>query len=162
MRKDVTKLTEQDFVSHPLWRYLNDDSLGELIVESVDEWPVPDLSGFVVGASVILKSGKICTAVFSNVDVSSSERNSHFLALSIWNNRRRFHLARYHDRAQEKFGPQALANLLGLSVDDVFPIKYDLTQFVLNANASVLINEVPLEPKNRLTRREIISLAVEG
>jgi hypothetical protein len=58
-----------------------------------------------------------------------------------------------------KNGPEALAIFLGKDVSQIFPISYDLTAYA-TGEESVLIGEVLKEPRERLTRSEIIAMAV--
>ena len=83
----------------------------------------------------------------------------HFLSLSVPSQGEWFHLARYHDSDYAENGPVALAQLLGLTVAEVFPITYDLTSYV-SGEASALKGTILAEPRERLSRDEIISLAV--
>ena len=53
MKKLVDELTEYDVAQHSVWRFLNDDSIGELVVSPVKRLPVKDLLGKVVFTSVI-------------------------------------------------------------------------------------------------------------
>jgi hypothetical protein len=48
---------------------------------------------------------------------------------------------------------------LGLPVEQVFPIRYDLSAFAVG-EPSVLCGEIQREPPSRLSRPEVIALAV--
>ena len=83
----------------------------------------------------------------------------HFLTLSIERDARWFTLARYHDLDRTENGPHALARFLGLSIEEVFPISYDIRQYV-NGEAAALSGYIHEEPRERLSRTEIIRMAV--
>ena len=81
------------------------------------------------------------------------------MTISIERKGRWFHLARYHDADYAERGPQALARFLGLAVDDIFPISYDVRRFV-KGNTAGLKGSISKEPRVRLTRAQIIDMAV--
>jgi hypothetical protein len=54
---------------------------------------------------------------------------------------------------------QALATWLNLAVEDVFPIHFNL-QGIIEAPSEKLRGVVPDEPRKRLSRAEVIALAV--
>ena len=56
-------------------------------------------------------------------------------------------------------GPQALARFLGFPVDDVFPISYGVRKCV-KGHPAALAGSILREPRVRLTRAEIIGMAV--
>jgi hypothetical protein len=94
-----------------------------------------------------------------NVDSENARLNQHFLTISIERDGRWFHLARYHDRDYDSRGPQALAGFLGLKVDEIFPIAFDLRP-VARGSPDALTGVVSKEPSERLSRAQIIALAV--
>ena len=49
---------------------------------------------------------------------------------------------------------------LGLGVDDIFPIRYDIRQWVSGAVTDAVIGTVDAEPVERLSRTELIDLAL--
>ena len=161
MRKDVAQIVESDFPSRPLWTYVNDDELGETLVQSVDQWPVETLDGHLVLDLVTLCCGEKVLTVLSNVNVLSATRNSHFLGLSFIKDAKRFHLARYHDFGQETWGPKSLAKFLGKGLDDIFPIEYDLRRFVLSGDQSALCNQYVLDTQHKLSRKDLIALSLK-
>ncbi|MCV2366472.1 hypothetical protein LNV23_23865 [Paucibacter sp. DJ1R-11] len=86
--------------------------------------------------------------------------NEHFLTLSIVKpSGERFHLARYHDIAYNSSGPDALATFVGLKVDDVFPIEYDIAT-IASGVPSCLRGSLHSQPNVRLSRAELIAMAI--
>jgi hypothetical protein len=67
--------------------------------------------------------------------------------------------SRYHDLDYSEKGPNALADFLGLQIDQVFPISYDIRHAAIG-NASVLMGTILKEPREKLTPAEIIAMAV--
>jgi hypothetical protein len=68
-------------------------------------------------------------------------------------------MARYHDIESDKRGPSVLASLLGMSVDDVFPISYDISELCIG-NPAVLVGTIYKEPHEKLTEAELRQLAL--
>jgi hypothetical protein len=56
-------------------------------------------------------------------------------------------------------GPEALAQFLGLEVDEVFPISYGIRSAV-KGDEAVLQGQIRKAPRERLSRAEIIAIAV--
>jgi hypothetical protein len=157
--KPAASLTVADFQAYPVWEFINDDEVDETAVRPVTQLPVSDLGGKLVGTPVNLAIGREVWALLGNIDARNARLNQHFLTLSIAHAGRWFRLARYHDHDYAERGPEALARVLGLPVDAVFPINYDLRPYA-RGDAAALCGQVDREPKERLTRAEIIALAV--
>jgi hypothetical protein len=154
--KSADLLTVTDFQAHPVWEFLNDDEIGELMMQPV-ELPVESLDNRVVGDQVRLGNGSRVWASFGNFDVTNPRATQHFLDISIERNGEWFPLARYHDSDFARHSPEALARFLGLHVDDVFPITVDVRRFV-HGDPKALIAIVFKEPQERLTREELWAL----
>jgi hypothetical protein len=151
--KRVEKLTVADLEAFPVWEYTNTDGpLGETAVQPVKKIPVENLDGRLVGSQIRLANGSDVWALICNVDSKNPWATQHVLTLSVFNKGTSFDMARYHDYDGNERGPQALANFLGLPVEEVFPIAYDLSRFSLGT--------IPKEPPEKLTRAQIISLAL--
>jgi hypothetical protein len=157
--KRVEDIQIADFKEHPVWEFVNDDSLGETAVQRVESIPVPTLCGKVVGTMVQLANRRTVWATLGNINENDPRSTEQFLALSIERDGKWFHLSRYHDFDYDTRGPEALANFLGLVVDDVFPISYDLARFV-EGNPAALVGQVAKKPKQRLSKEELIALAI--
>jgi hypothetical protein len=157
--KTLESLTIPDLEEHPVWQYVNDDAAGETVIKPVMRLPVRNLIGRVVGTQIKLASGDQVWSLIGNVDVANGRLTEHFLTLTVFRNQLRFTLARYHDIDYAEHGPSALASFLGMNIDDVFPISYDLSR-VTEGEPSALIGSILKEPKEKLTRAQIIALAV--
>jgi hypothetical protein len=159
--KNVEKLTPADFDRFPVWQYTNDDEgeFGEMGVRPIIKTPVKNLDGCIVGTWVRLANGVPVRAMLSNVESTDHRSTQQFLALSIWRNRHWFFLARYFDVDYKDRGPRALAKFLDLTVGQVFPISYDLSQFCIGDSAA-LIGTIEKEPREVLSRAQIMALAV--
>lgn len=155
----IEALTVEDINAYPVWHYVNDDQIGETAVQPVQHLPVNNLDGKVVGTRVKISNGDILWALIGNMDVYNRELNEHFLTISIARDGKWFAMARYHDPDYDKRGPAALANFLDLRMEQVFPISYDLRQYV-KGNPDVLAGEIPKEPKKKLTGDQLIAMAL--
>ncbi len=157
--KPIEALEVSDLQAHAVWQYANVDGTNETLVRPIKRLPVARLTGRVVGTRVKLADGACIWALLGNIDESNARLTEHFLTLSVFQDRRWFTLARYHDFDYGENGPDALARFLGLSIEHVFPIAYDIQQYV-KGNSAALAGLIPKEPRERLARAELISLAV--
>lgn len=157
--KPIESLTVAELIAAPVWQYVNDDRAGETVVRAVRRTPVKKLAGKVIGSEVQFANGARVWALIENIDPRNPRLTEHFLTLSIEHAGQWFHLARYHDFDFAVRGPEALSRFLGLGVDEAFPISFDLRPFA-EGEPAVLKGQVGREPRERLTRGEIIALAV--
>jgi hypothetical protein len=84
-------------------------------------------------------------AIIGNIDLADPRLSKHFLTISIEQGGRWFHLARYHDHDYGERGPEQLASFLGLQVEAVFPIAYNVTSTVRGQRAAAR-GEILAEP----------------
>lgn len=157
--KPIEDLTDFDLKQYPIWQYVNDDRFGETMVRPVRKFPVVNFSNRVVGDYVNFSNGFKVLGLIGNVDVKNTKLTEHFLTLSILKEGTWYSLPRYHDFDYSERGPSALAEFLGLNVDDIYPISFDIRRFSAG-NEAVLAGYIAKEPLCRLSRAEIIALAV--
>jgi len=157
--RPVDSLRPTDLVTHSVWEFVSDDDPYETHVHPVAERPTNSLENRVVGAEVELANGSRVWALLGNIDVNDARRTRHFLTVSVFVREEWFHLARYHDVDCEVRGPAQLAMALGLGIDDIFPIRYNIGPWV-SAAADSVVGRVDAEPLERLSRTELISLAL--
>ena len=157
--KPIEALEVGDLQAHAVWQYADVDGANETLVRPIKRLPVAHLAGRVVATRVQLANGACVWALLGNIDESNARLSGHFLTVSVVQDKRWFTLARYHDFDYSENGPDALAHFLGLPIDEVFPIAYDIREYVKGDNAA-LVGLVPKEPRERLARSEIIALAV--
>jgi hypothetical protein len=157
--RPIASLRPGDFDAHPIWRFVSGDEPDETWVLPTASRRSARLSGKVIGTEVTLADGSRRWALFSNIDPDDPQLTTHFLSLSLFIGGKWFPLARYHDVDVNKHGPRALAAMLRRPLGKVFPIRYDLRQYVRNGS-SWLEGVIDQSPAERLTRSEIIALAV--
>ena len=121
----------------------------------------PALEGRVVGTTLRLANGKEVWGILGNITTGNPRMTRHFLTVSVLRNGKWFTMARYHDVGYEERGPDALATFLGLSTDQVFPVRYDVRSHS-EGDPTALAGAIPAHPAQTLTRGELIALAVEG
>jgi hypothetical protein len=164
--KKVDGLTLRDVKAHPVWEYALDvegvEGNDETSVRPVREIPVSTLRGRVVGTRVRLANGTSVWALLGNVDERSARRTQHFLQVTVWRGAKAFDLARYQDSDYARRGPKALARFLGLAIDDVFPLAYDLRAVAKKGRPAALAGTIPKEPPEKLSGDELTDLAIAG
>jgi hypothetical protein len=158
--KPVANLTPGDLVRFPVWEYDNDNETlpgrDETWVVPVTNLPVSSLSGRVVGVSLGL-GGRNEVGLLGNIAVANARATREFATLSVYHKGSWFHLARYFDYDWDRRGPTQLAEFLGLTVAEVFPIWYDLSKVALG-HPEVLRSRIEAEPAERLTAPQRMAL----
>jgi hypothetical protein len=157
--RPVESLRPADFLENRIWEFVSTDAPDETHVRPVQERLVDSLDNRIIGVEVQLANGRKVWGVLGNVDVNDIRRTRQFLTLSAFVQESWFHLARYQDLDRAKRGPARLAKGLGLPIDAVFPIHYDITSWVTAAPGACR-GSIETEPPERLTRAEWIRLAV--
>ena len=155
----VESLTVADVASSPVWKYTNSDGKGELVVRAETKLPVKNLTGRLVGTQVRLANGMHTWALIGNVDANNPRLTEHFLTVSIERAGKWFALARYHDYDYADRGPDALSQFLGMPIDDIFPIVFDVRKYSLG-NPAALTGSIGKAPREVLSRADIIAMAV--
>jgi len=158
--KSVARLRESDLLPLRVYQFIAEEDLhDETWVREVTELPLRKLDDCLIGTPVRLANGTMHTALLSNLSFDAN-LNDHFLTLAIFRNEEeRFDLARYHDPDFATRGPEQLAMFLGLRVGEVFPVRVELERTVI-AGTDSFSAQVLAEPRRRLSRSELIALAV--
>src|SRR5262249_31717883 len=158
--KTVDQLTVEDIKTFPVWEYTNANEMlmDETVVRPVPSLPVDHLTGRIVGTEVRLANGTSVWSTLSNIRVDNPRLTKHALTLAVFSGLRCFVMSRYYDVDYAQQGPYALAAFLGLRVDDVFPIAYDISKYCRRASPA-LQGVVEKEPREKLSTDEIIKLA---
>jgi hypothetical protein len=137
----------------------NNDEGDDTELRPVKRLPVSRLTCRIVRTRVRLANGNYIPALISNLDTEDARMNEHFATLSIERKGTWFELARYHDVDYRQRGPNALARFLGLPVNEVFPISYDVGKYVVG-DAAALKGTALKKPRTRLTRAKLIAMPV--
>lgn len=158
-KKNIELLNEEDAEQSSVWKYVPNHTGRTVLVSPMTTRPLKNLDGKVVLTKIELANGMQLQGMLGNIDPENPELTKHFLTLSVLRDGKWFHLSRYHDIDYKKFGPKKLAIFLGLNVTDVFPIKYDISG-LFKIQSNVLSGLIPEEPDEKLSRDDIIALAV--
>lgn len=157
--KSFDQLEIPDFEKYPVWQIVEDDKYVNLMLNPVKKLPVNNLESRIVGTRVTLADGTVTWAILSNISLSDKLKNTHFLNASINCNGSWFDLARYHDSDFQHRSGDVLALKLGKSIENIFPIVYDLSQ-VASGDQDVLRGKINYLVTEQLTMSELISMAV--
>jgi hypothetical protein len=166
MKHEITKcvesLTIADFEAFPVWEFTNRDEskFGDLEVRPVKKIPVENFLSRLVGTRVTLANSDRVFAVLGNIDSKHPRATKHFLSLTIMHGNKKFFLARYFDAIRYRDGPDALAKFLNLPIEQVFPIRYDVSKYCIDGDPAAVIGEIEKDPKEKLTRDERITLSL--
>jgi hypothetical protein len=160
-KKFAVDLVPSDLERVPVWRLSDDDFDEDSCVIAEERWPVKTGGSRVFGVQVRLANGSHVWAALGNVDGRNATMMRHFLAVSVWADGEWFHLARYHDVTADQFGPAALAAKLGLRLDAVFPIEFDLRPLLQGENPEAR-GTVEAVPAERLSNEELLRLVIES
>jgi hypothetical protein len=156
--KKLVDITVDDLRQWPVWEYLPGDV--EPFLVPVERLPVVKLDNRLVGSTVVLYNGQRCCAILGNISLENKRSTQHFLTLSIERNGTWFDLARYHDVDYARRGPVQLAMFLKLKTEDVFPITYDISRLAIGLR-DIVVGEIPLKPRERLSKSKLIKLALQ-
>jgi hypothetical protein len=157
--KNIEALRITDLRKFAVWEFVNDERPNRILVRPVKRTSVSHLRGRVIGTQVRLANGMSIWALLGNVDARNATLNQHLLTISVLCNNHWFTMARYHDIDRERRGAAEIAKFLGLAIDQVFPITYDL-RTICKGLSSALVGKIDKEPTEKLTRAQIIALAV--
>ena len=69
--KPAETLMVADFKAHPVWKFLNDDEIGETMARPVEKLPVETLDNRLVGTKVRLANGLEIWGLLGNFDVTN-------------------------------------------------------------------------------------------
>ena len=162
--KSADQLSPSDFSKHQIWEFASDAEANlpdETCLRPVKQLPVRSLVGRLVGTELTLANGQPVQGVLGNIDLGDPVSTEHFLTVTVFNKSgKRFDLARYHDFDYSRRGPSALASFLGLPVGSIFPIQYDISA-VATGKAECLCRAIPEVPAARLSKTELINLAIK-
>jgi len=154
----IDLLSIADMERHPVWKFSNDDH-HDTSVYPLNEYPVINTGGVLFTTQIRFANEKLFWAIIGNVHSENVLATEQFLALSIVHNDKKLPLARYFDPTFARLGPESFAKLLNYSVDDVFPISYDISKYVI-APEEITKGKILKEPKQRLSKDELMKMVL--
>jgi hypothetical protein len=157
---EVTQLRPELLEKHPVWDFAMDqESRGDTLVRPVSDLPVDSIRNRVVGVRGELANGRPVWLLLQNLNLEDAGDNECFKAASFYRDGRWFHLARPDEPEWDIFGPEALAEFLGLSLAEVFPVRYDLSRCCRGLD-EVLHDTIEQESVRTLTADEVVQGAI--
>lgn len=156
IKTTIDTISVGDIQANTVWTFC---SGGDLAIEPVKKIPCTTLNGRIVGTQVELADGTMVWALLGNINTENPAFSKHFITVSIESRGDWFHLARYHDFDYDERGPAKLSEWLNKPLEQVFPIAYDI-RHAFNGESVALKGKIEREPSGKLTRAEIIAMAV--
>lgn len=156
-QKAFSKLTVDDIKNHPVWEF---SSNGRSVIP-IRSLPVKCLTGRAVGVEVTLANQTRIWAILTNVSLDTPEYNPHLTSARLDVSGEWFDLGRYFDADYEDRTPRHFSELMGLSVNEAFPISYDLSSVAIGTQES-LVGEIPAVVERQLPLSELMKFVVRN
>lgn len=151
----LAALTKSLLRAERVWEFCGNNWKGKRLVRPVKELPIADAANCLLGCELTLADGTKVYGHITNLSLTSSEENQHFLTLSVFAGGEAVRLARYHDADFAERGPGALARKLGKREDEVFPISFDMSEIAVGAPGCVR-GRILKEPQQKLSREQLL------
>lgn len=131
----VTDVGPKDFERHQVWEYFDKPGVSEVMIRTVAELPIAELSNRVVAALGQLACGKTFWLVFTGLHADEATSKVTRDVYVYDSKGKKFRLT---NRAEDIGSlPQAIREMeqfVGLAHEQIFPIRYDLNGIVTCAN----------------------------
>jgi hypothetical protein len=129
--KRLSQLTPEDLQAHPVWELETPEEAtppeNDSPIKPVAALPVESLASRVIGTAVVLRNGQTLPAMLTNIELADEAQTQRLLLVQVWHNGEWLRLARPFDPWFAKSGPRSFAKRLGLPVEEVFPMSYDIS-----------------------------------
>jgi hypothetical protein len=155
--KHLLDLHEGDLKSTFVWVGSTSDR-DETSIRPATRSSLKSIEGKIVACSFRLNNGAELVGVMSNL-TNNVSRNAHLANAALLIEGKWFFLARYHDAEFKTHGPAVVALRLKLPLGKIFPITYEVLHR-FNPPSAAQRGVIHAKPKNKLTRKQIIELAV--
>ena len=129
MKTTIDNITWNSFREYPVWEWdleVDDDAA----LFPIQDYPVSYLEGRIIGVPCYLNNGAIINCVLSAIEIGSPHKTDQFLSLTAMVNETKIQLQRYFDVGASEDPGKVFADNIGIPVDDVFPIKWDVQKYV--------------------------------
>lgn len=127
------------------------------MVKPLSKLPVRDLDGCLIGTQVTLANGQKVDALIGNIKSRDAKRTQLAITVALFKGAQKFDLDRRFDPDYSRCGPAALSRFLNLTVNEVFPISYDLTEFS-EGTIEALKGKIENAPKLVLEPEQLLEL----
>ena len=156
--KRVWDISVDDLSKYPVWNQLDFDEQGEMLVSPEIALPTILSWRMLVAIQVELASSEKIWALMGNISPAGEDAFENLIKISFRLGEKWFHLARHFDPEYPRLGPEALARAVGLSLSDVFPIRYDIRPYFIDA-PHYFSGALQIHPRTKLTREQMRQLA---
>ncbi|EDM26845.1 hypothetical protein LNTAR_06354 [Lentisphaera araneosa HTCC2155] len=126
MKKHFNKLKPSDFEKFPVWEFLKNGC----DLTPLKKSPYNNRENRVFGTNVTLSCGITIKTMILNFDVCNTAYNKHMISIYFEVNNKWIELHRYFDAEYEENDALELSKKMNMDIDDIFPIKYDLSTLV--------------------------------
>jgi hypothetical protein len=124
--KNMENLTPEDFAAYRVWEFALDlEEVDDLAMRPVPNLPVNDLRNRLAGTEVRLANGSRLLAGIGNIFLNDAQKTKRLLGVRFYIGGEWVPLSREMNVAM--YGPEALARRLGLTVNEMFPVTYDVS-----------------------------------
>lgn len=160
--RPISEISINELLQYGVWEFDLDEEnytkdQDESWIRPVYQLPVTSLSNRIVFSDLKLANKGLVAGLLGNINLNNIEKTKVFICVSVNKNNKWFHLERYFDVAYDRYGPKQLAEFIGLSLHEVFPITYDISSLVVG-DERVLKGSIMAEPEIRLSDDEIMKL----
>lgn len=160
MEKALYSIEVEDLQASSIWRFIPSRD-GKQWLKSLRLKRTKLTGNHVVACELLTPSRSKLWGLIEGLDPENPLFSFHWRKLYIflrpgsW-----YELARYHDFDYSTHGPGGLAKALGRKTEEIFPLTFDVSHLSILAS-EVFSGTFEANPKNQLTRREIIGLVVK-
>jgi hypothetical protein len=154
----LRKLTLSLVRQTPIW-HSTPSKDGDLWVKPELRSQLSSLKNCLIATDTTMADGSCITALIENIHVENLNLTKHYLQAHFRIDGRWWCMARYHDLDYDQKGASGLAMRLGKSIEQVFPLTYDIQEFC-TVESEALCGAISANPINRLTRKEIMRMFV--
>jgi hypothetical protein len=128
--KAVTEISTTDLAEHPIWEYCDSTNEDGYALVPLTDLPVDSLDQRIVGTRVTLGNGTMLWAVLSGGDLSLPTFVEEDSGLILYVDDERVSLGSAWERELPGYGAGDLCRKLGLTMEEVFPITFDVSHLV--------------------------------
>jgi hypothetical protein len=161
--RPLADLCSADLDACPVWQYSLRDSRdpSDPLLVPVNRIPSRNPLGKLFAVELALRGGQRVWGLVGGVNARDARLTQHMATLALHRNSKWFLLARYHDPDYSTRGPAQLADFLGIPVEDVFPIAFDVAHLV-EGSPEALRGTVERDPVGRLDEAGLIDLVLRA
>jgi len=163
--KDVGGLNQRDFNRYPVWEFqVGAEFLpwrDETWLSPVKRLPVDSLDNRLVGTRLKLANGQTVRGILGNISLRNARATRQFIDVEISHNGKSYQLQRAASPMHPYLNAQGLADALGLRIEQVFPITYDLSDVAVG-DPKVIKGSIEAELPENLSKDDQMKLILKS